>query len=272
MTHNLSSNNKPNHQYLKPAIILVEPQLGENIGTAARAMANFGLTELRLVNPRDGWPNEKAETSSAIAIDVIKKAQLFDTLEEAVADLQFICATTARPREMIKQILSPETAAKAIHKASNSNQKTGILFGRENSGLTNTEISFADAIVIAPVDPECASINLAQTVLLIGYEWRKNSGNNTLGRKTQFDGPSKEGTPSLATRPATKQELIGLFEHLKNELDVAGFFRTVEKTPQMMRNVRNMVIRMKATDQDIRTMRGIIHSLVNGELISRSKK
>lgn len=247
---------------IKPAIILVEPQLGQNIGTAARAMANFGLDDLRIVNPRDGWPSETAEKASANAIDVVKKARIFATLKQAIADLNFVYATTARPREMVKQVLSPETAALAIHKASHSKQTTGLLFGREKSGLTNTDISYADAIVIAPVDPTCASINLSQAVLLMAYEWRKNSDNITLGRKTEFDGPAKEGTLLKTTKPANKRELIGLFEHLNKELENSGFFRTVEKTPQMMRNIRNMIIRMKPTDQDVRTMRGIITTLV----------
>ncbi len=141
---------------LTPAIILVEPQLGENIGTAARAMANFGLNDLRIVNPRDGWPNEQAQKASANAIHVVDKAQIFDNLEDAIADLQYICATTARPRDMVKEILSPESVATVMHEKVAQKQTTGILFGREKSGLTNTDISYADSIVIAPVDPNCA--------------------------------------------------------------------------------------------------------------------
>lgn len=249
---------------LKPAIILVEPQLGENIGTAARAMANFGLNDLRIVNPRDGWPSEKAQKASANAVHVVDAAQIYATLEEAISDLQYICATTARPRDMVKEILSPESSAKIMHQKVENNQKVGILFGREKSGLTNTDISFADSIVIAPVDPECASLNLAQSVLLMGYEWRRQLNLPTLGRKTQFDGPAKEGTLLKENRPATKKELTGLVNHLKKELENTGFLRTVEKTPQMMRNIRNMIIRMQPTDQDVRTLRGIIGSLVKG--------
>ena len=247
-----------------PAIILVEPQLGENIGTAARAMANFGLKELRLVNPRDTWPNEAAEKASANAINVIKNATLFESLEDAIADLHHIYATTARPREMVKPVLSPETAATLIHEKHQLSAKTGILFGREKSGLTNTDISFCDAIIIAPVDPTCASLNLAQAVLLMGYEWLKQTDKITLGRETQFDGPAREGTHHKHSKPATKQELTALFAHLKSELEMSGFLRTVEKTPQMMRNIRNMIIRMQPTDQDVRTMRGIIASLAKG--------
>ncbi len=247
-----------------PAIILVEPQLGENIGTAARAMANFGLKELRLVNPRDTWPNEAAEKASANAIEVVKNATLFETLEDAIADLHYIYATTARPRDMVKPVLSPESAAKLIHEKQQQSAKTGILFGREKSGLTNTDVSFCDAIIIAPVDPTCASLNLAQAVLLMGYEWLKQAEITSLGRETQYDGPAQEGTRYKHSKPATKQELAALFAHLKSELELSGFLRTVEKTPQMMRNIRNMVIRMHPTDQDVRTMRGIIASLAKG--------
>jgi len=257
---------------LPPAIILVEPQLGENIGTAARAMANFGLKNLRLVNPRDGWPNEKAQKASANAIEVVNSATVYGSLEEAIADLQIIFATTARPRDMVKEILSPQSAACAIHKQAKQGHSTGILFGCEKSGLTNTDISYADAMVIAPVDPTCASINLAQTVLLIGYEWYKNINKTNLGRKTKFDGPAQEGTLHKETRPATKQELIALFEHLNTELENSGFLRTAEKTPQMMRNIRNMIIKMHPTDQDVRTLRGMIASLVKTSYKTHSKK
>ncbi len=245
-----------------PVVILVEPQLGENIGTAARAMANFGLEELRLVAPRDGWPNIKAEKASANAVHVIHGAVVFERFEDAIADLNHILATTARPRDMVKPTQSPESAATTIHKKSALGQRTGLLFGREKSGLSNREISFSDSIVIAPVNPDCASLNLAQAVLLMGYEWRKQLESASLGRKTRFDGPAREGTYLKDTRHATKQELIALFEHLQTELESSGFLRTVEKTPQMMRNIRNMVIRMQPTDQDVRTMRGMIASLV----------
>lgn len=261
--------NNKHHQNPAPTIILVEPQLGENIGTAARAMANFGLTELRLVAPRDKWPNEAAEKASANAIDVVKNAQIFNDFASAIEDLHHLVATTARPREMVKPTESPETAAKALHESSNNGMKTGILFGREKSGLTNDHISHCDAIVIAPVNPNCASLNLAQAVLLMGYEWRKHSQNTTLGRKTQFDGPAKEGLFYKTTQPATKQEMSGLYEHLQTELEQSGFLRTVEKTPQMMRNIRNMIIRMRPSSQDVRTMRGMIASLAKGQQSKR---
>lgn len=251
--------NQPNNA---PVVILVEPQLGENIGTAARAMANFGLDELRLVAPRDIWPNEAAEKASANAVHVVRNAVVFDRFEEAIADMQHLLATTARPRDMVKPTLSPESATLLINQMAAKGEKTGILFGREKSGLSNDHVSFADHIVIAPVNPECASLNLAQAVLLMGYEWRKSQDQNSLGRKTHFDGPAREGTYLKSTRQATKRELTGLFTHMQTELEKTGFLRTVEKTPQMMRNMRNMIIRMQPTDQDVRTMRGMISSLV----------
>lgn len=269
MTSELAETPEASLHLKNPAIILVEPQLGENIGTAARAMANFGLRELRIVNPRDSWPNEKAQKASANAIEVIETAKIYPDFESAVSDLSYICATTARPREMVKPVLSPESAAKHMHSIYKEGEKTGIVFGREKSGLTNTDISYCDSIVIAPVDPSCASLNLAQAVLLMGYEWRKHYSSSiqpelTLGRQTEFDGPAQEGVTLKTSRSATKQEMSGLYNHLESELVASGFLRTVEKTPQMMRNIRNMLIRMQPTDQDVRTLRGIISSLVKG--------
>jgi len=254
-------NKKPTND--TPSIILVEPQLGENIGTAARAMANFGLRDLHIVSPRDGWPNEKAKSASANAISVIENAVLHQSLEDAIKDFHIIFATTARPREMVKEIISPENAAIEMHQNIKNQRKIAILFGCEKSGLTNTDLSFSDKIIIAPVASECASLNLAQAVLLIANEWYRASNKLTLGRKTAFDGPAIEGTRFKGTHPATKDDLITLFNHLQCELEESGFFRIEEKTPQMMRNIRNMITRMPLTAQDVRTIRGMITSLVS---------
>ena len=156
-----------------PAIILVEPQLGENIGMVARAMANFGLTELRLVNPRDGWPNDKARAAASRADHVIDGAVLFPTLTEAIADLNFVFATTARERDGFKPVRAPGEAVRALRTRGSAGQKTGILFGRERIGLENEEVALADEIVTFPVDPTFASLNIAQAVLLMSYEWMK---------------------------------------------------------------------------------------------------
>ncbi len=249
-----------------PAIILVEPQLGMNIGMAARAMANFGLSEMRIVAPRDGWPNIDASKAASGADWVIDGAKLYDTTAEAVADLHFVYATTARIRDMVKQVETPAEAVASIKHRLDLDQKSGILFGRERTGLTNDDIALADAILMAPVNPAFASLNLAQAVLLLGYEWFK------LGPLSYGDGaPTGEalaetGLRMPGTRPATKGEVVGFFEHLERELDDSGFLRPPEKRPAMVRNIRNMFHRMAPTEQDIRTLRGVIASLVRQHL------
>jgi len=233
-----------------PAIILCEPQLGENIGAAARAMANFGLWDLRLVNPRDGWPNEKAVAAASKADHVIERVRVFTTLEEAVTDLSLIHATTARSRDMRKPVLGPEEACRELTAHIGSGQKAGILFGRERWGLLNPEVALSDAIVTLPVEPAFASLNIAQAVLILAYEWRRQSG-------------LAEGLPFVESigEPAPKQELIGMFEHLEATLDKTGFFTTPDKRPAMVNNLRTMFSRGRFTSQEVRTFRGIISSI-----------
>jgi tRNA/rRNA methyltransferase len=244
-----------------PAIVLVKPQLGENIGFAARAMANFGLSDLRLVAPRDGWPNEKARAAAAGAAHIVDGARVYDSLEEALGGLNYVLATTARPRDLVKLVLSPETAASALFGRAIATERTGVMFGPERSGLDNDALALADGIITAPVAPEFASLSLPQAVLLFSYEWLKCQRPEALGRITTYDGPATEGTPSPATRPATRAELFGLFGHLEGELDRAGFLRPVEKRPSMVRSIRNMFHRMGTTEQDVRTWRGIVAAL-----------
>jgi tRNA/rRNA methyltransferase len=254
-----------------PAVILIEPQLGENIGFAARAMANFGLAELRLVAPRDGWPNEKARAAAAGAGCIIERAKLFAGLDPAIGDLNFLLATTARPRGMVKPVLAPEHAARELAARGGRGERTGVLFGPERSGLDNDVLALADAIVTAPVDPSFASLSLPQAVLLISYEWLKAQGPKpSLGRATQCDGPAAEGLPCGDTRPATRAELLALFGHLEAELDRSGFLRPAEKRPTMVRAIRNMFHRMGATEQDVRTWRGIVASLAGKPKCPRS--
>ncbi len=253
-----------------PAVILVGPQLGENIGTSARAMANFGLTDLHIIDPQEGWPNDKAVSASAKADFVLDSAELHDTVEQAISKLHYVVATTARSRDMVKPVLTPENAALELHRRIKMGQKCGILFGRERVGLHNDEVAMADAIVIAPVNPTFASLNLAQSVLLMGYEWIKQSESPVLGRITEFSGPGVEGITMKDTRPATHGELNGFFSHLEKELDDVGFLRPVEKRPTMVKNIRNMFVRMAPTEQEIRTLRGIISSLTRTHL--RKKK
>ena len=244
-----------------PVAVLVNPQLGENIGTAARAMANFGIHELRLVDPRDGWPNEKALTSSSGANWIIEKATVHESLAGAVSDMNYVYATTARPRGMVKEVITPEQAGHDMRARVARGERVAMLFGRERTGLTNDEISLADVIVTAPVNPAFASINIAQAVLLMGYEWYKDQA-GTLGQQTP-ELPALEG-PSLQTpdtRPATKEELYGFFGHLEEELDAAGFFKTEDKKPGMLRNIRNLFARAALTEQEVRSLRGIVSSL-----------
>jgi tRNA/rRNA methyltransferase len=233
-----------------PAIILVSPQLGENIGTAARAMLNFGLTDLRLVTPRDGWPNERARAAASGADIVIDQAQLHDASAAAVADLDYVIATTARPRDMVKPVLTPETAAAKLREVIGDGRKAGVLFGPERTGLTNDDVVLADAVMMVPVNPAFASLNLAQAVLLLGHEWFKAA-----------DATPPERIDYLETRPATKEELLGFFEHLEGELDRFGFLKPPEKRPSMIRNLRNMFQRASMTEQEVRTMRGVVAAL-----------
>jgi len=244
-----------------PSVILVNPQLGENIGTAARAMANFGLSDLRIFDPRDGWPNVKAGKAAAKGEWIVDKASVHYQLEEALADLNYVYATTARPRDMIKPVMSPDQASADMHKRIAEGQKVGVMFGRERWGLSNDEIALADVAVMAPVDPSHASLNIAQAVLLIGYEWYKPQA-RSMGMGTLEAGPEvATGLKMPETRPATKDELVAMFEHLERELDEAGFFKTDEVRPRMKVNLRNMLGRAELTEQEVRTMRGVIASL-----------
>lgn len=233
-----------------PAIILCEPQLGENVGTTARAMANFGLWDLRLVNPRDGWPNERAIAAASRADHVIDKVRVFATTEEAIADLSMVFATTARRRDMQKPVYGPEEGAQRAISHIAGGHKAGILFGRERWGLYNEEVALADAIITYPVEAAFASLNIAQAVLLMSYEWRRQYDK---GEVLPFEG----GLDPIAPRG----ELLGLFEHLETTLDRTGFFKTDDKRPAMVNNLRAAFARAQLSGQEIRTLRGVISSL-----------
>lgn len=233
-----------------PAVILVDPQLGENIGTTARAMLNCGLTDLRLVRPRDGWPSEKARSAASGADTVIDGARLYDSTAEAMADLTRVYATTARQRGMIKRVVTPRRAAGEMRKAFARGEKVGILFGRERSGLENDDIALANAVIAVPLNPAFASLNLAQAVLLVGYEW--------------FQAADKTPADQLVvneTRPATKAELMNFFTQLEKRLVVSGFLRNEEKRPSMVRNIRNLFQRAGLTHQEVQTLHGIVGDL-----------
>ncbi|NNE22538.1 MAG: RNA methyltransferase [Rhizobiales bacterium] len=251
---------------VKPCIILVNPQLGENIGTAARAMANFGLGDMRIVDPRDGWPNIRAREAASGADWVIEGASVHDGLAAATGDLHHIYATTARPRDMVKPVMSPEEAAADMTARMAGGQSCGIAFGRERWGLNNDEIALCDTMVMAPVDPEFASLNIAQAVLLVSYEWYKLHA-RSLGMSSGEAPPvTASGLIMPDTRPANKDELAGFFKHLEGELDTAGFFKSRTNRPTMIRNLRNMFHRASLTEQEVRTLRGVISSLVRHHL------
>ena len=234
-----------------PAVVLVAPQLGENIGAAARAMLNFGLTDLRLVTPRDGWPNAAAEANAAGADEVIEGARVFDDVAAAIADLSFVLAASARLRDIRKDVLTPAAAALRLRAAAADGQRCGILLGRESAGLDNDAVALADALVVVPTHPGFASLNLAMATLLLAYEWHQ------AGDETPAERLSDRGSPA-----ATKAELAGLFTHLEGELDACGFLRVAEKRPSMVRNLRNIFQRARLSGQEVRTLRGVIVGLV----------
>jgi tRNA/rRNA methyltransferase len=236
-----------------PAIILVEPQLGDNIGAAARAMANFGLSQLRLVKPRDGWPNPRAFVAASGADRVLEQARLFDTLEAAVADLTFVLATTARAHDQAKPVVSAERAAQIIAPKIAAGEAVGIVFGRERYGLENHEVGLADHIVTLPVNPAFASLNLAQAVLIVAYEWFKLVSAGML----PFAMPQKSA-------PATREQLLAFFDNLERELEHVEYFRPADKRATMLINLRNIFHRMGATRQDIQTLQGVIMAIAEG--------
>jgi tRNA/rRNA methyltransferase len=247
-----------------PVLVLVRPQLADNIGMVARAMANFGLERLRLVEPRDGWPNDKARIAASGANFIIDNAEAFATFEQALSGLQWVCATTARQRDLAKPVLTPEQAMQEIRQRLDQGQRCGIVFGPERNGLETSEIANADAVVMAPVNPGFASLNLAQAVLLLSYEWMKQGGKGTLGRVTTYEEPVQPGLRTRGSPPAGREELVGFFEHLEAELNASGFFSSPEKRPSVVQNLRSMFVRMGATEQEIRTLRGIVKALAKG--------
>ena len=248
-----------------PSVILMEPQLADNIGMVARACANFGLDDLRLVNPRDGWPNEKARIAASGANYIIDEAHAFETLDQSIADLNWLAATTARQRDLRKPVLTPEQAIAEIRARIARGERCGILFGRERNGLETGEVANADALIMIPVNSRFASLNLAQAVLLIGYEWMRTSPERSLGRVTTYERPLAEGLNLGHDRPACRAELLGLFEQLEGELDRLGFFNPDHKRPNVVHNLRTFLLRAQATDQEVRTFRGIVATLAHGK-------
>ena len=236
-----------------PVVILVEPQLGENIGMAARAMGNFALTRLRIVNPRDGWPNVSAQRAAAGADAILDRVELFDSVAQAVADLTLLFATTARAHDQAKPVVAPEAAGREIASGIAGGEKVGILFGRERYGLQNEEVALADRIITFPVNPGFASLNLAQAVLLMGYEWFKLS----------TEGALPFAMPERSER-ASQHQMQAFFDNLVRELDRVEFLRPAEKRETMLVNLRNIFSRMEPTKQDMHTLHGVVMAIAEG--------
>ena len=236
-----------------PIIILVEPQLGENIGAAARVMANFALSQLRLVRPRDGWPNIHARRSASGADRILDDAVIYDSLQAAIADCTFVLATTARAHDQAKPVIGPEEAAALLAPQVGAGEHVAVVFGRERYGLENEEVALADRIVTFPVNPAFASLNLAQAGALVAYEWFKLASKGTL----PFSMPQK-------SEPAGKEQIQAFFDTLERELDAIEYFRPLHKRATMLINLRNIFARMQPTRQDIQTLHGIIMALTQG--------
>jgi len=236
-----------------PVVILVEPQLGENIGMAARAMGNFALSRLRIVNPRDGWPNVSAQRAAAGADHILEHVELLETVEQAVADCTLLFATTARAHDQAKPVVAPEVAAREIAGEVAGGGTVGILFGRERYGLQNQEVALANRIVTFPVNPGFASLNLAQAVLLIGYEWFKLATDAAL----PFAMPQR-------SESASQHQIQAFFDNLVRELDRVEFLRPREKRDTMLVNLRNIFTRMEPTKQDMHTLHGVVMAIAEG--------
>ncbi len=236
-----------------PIVILVEPQLPENIGAAARAMANFGLSRLRLVNPRQAFPNARARVMAAGADRILDGAELYDSFAAAIADCSFVVGATARAHDQAKPVVGAAEAAALIAPRVAAGENVAVAFGRERNGLENDEIALADRILTLPVNPAFASLNLAQAVVIVGYEWFKLAGGGTL----PFAMPEKSA-------PAPKQQLLAFFAALERELEKVEFFRPPDKRETMQINLRNIFNRMAPTRQDIQTLHGVIMAIAEG--------
>jgi tRNA/rRNA methyltransferase len=230
----------------QPIIVLVRPQMGENIGAAARAMLNFGLTGMRIVEPRDAWPNPKAVAMAAGAGRILDGARIFDSVGEAIADCTYVIATTARQRGVFLPVADAEESAATLKAKSGAGERTAILFGAEKSGLSTDDVAHADAILTLPVNPEFSSLNLAQAVLLVAYEW-----NRLQGRALPFQSP-------FDPTPAPRGELDAMLDHLADVLDEAGYFYPPDKRKVLERNLRTLFTHARWTEAEIRLFRGLV--------------
>jgi tRNA/rRNA methyltransferase len=239
----------PTHP-LQPVFILVNPQMGENIGACARAMLNCGLSDLRIVDPRDGWPNEKADAMSAGALDVIPPVKVFATLQEAIADCQYILSSAANERDMIKPIITAREAARQMVTRLEAGEKVAVLLGRERSGLTNDEVALTHAMISIPVNADFNSLNIGQAALVIAYEYAQ----------MVYDAPGRI-LPTGKTGPATADEFDNFCKRLEEEIETGGFFKAIDMKPTVLRNIRSFFMRAEPTTQELNTLHGIITAL-----------
>ena len=245
------------------SIILNNPQMGENIGAAARSMQNFGLDDLRLVKPRDGWPNLRAAATSSGALERMQ-VRVFDTLPDAIADINFTFATTVRPRDMIKPVFTPESAAIEGKQRIKQDQNVGIVFGAERSGLDNDDISQCQAILSIPTNPDFSSLNLGQAVLLMAYEWMRVQNVDIQGKPPALDmGDSF---------PAKQDDVHQFIKRLEDELEERRFFRAKDLKPTMLVNIQNIFTRADISDQELRTLHGVLSALRGNKTDKKTPK
>ncbi len=235
---------------ITPVFVLVRPQMGENIGAAARAMLNFGLDRMRIVDPRDGWPNPKANAMASGAGRVLDNAGIFPTVQAAIADCDYVFATTARGRELVKPVVTPERAMETARAMAGEGRKVAVLFGPERAGLENEDVVLANAIVSVPVNPDFASLNLAQCALLVGYEWR---------RQTEVIAPEVMQLARTEFAPMIEVERLG--DHFEERLTDAGFFYPEAKADGMRANLRNMWARLNLTRAEVQTFHGMLRQI-----------
>ncbi len=241
----MSTENSP------PTIILVHAQMGENIGAAARAMLNCGLIDLRLVAPKQDWPNPRADSMSVGALELMPPVEVFETVEDSLHDITTLYATTARKRDMVKPVMHAQSATRDMFERAQKGEKTAILFGGERAGLDNRDISFANTLISIPLNPSFSSLNLAQAVLIVAYEWSKLT----------FDAPDLD-IHFKESCPASGQKTTELYNRLETELEAHHFFRTPEARPTMMNNIRSMLSRAQMTEQEAKTFHGMISALI----------
>lgn len=248
-------------QNTQPIIVLVRPQMGRNIGSSIRAMVNCGLTHLRLVSPRDGWPDQDASDLSSGGMDHMTEIEVFDTLEDALADCHYVLGTTARQRDMVKDIYTARSAAEKIKSIVAEGQKTALLFGPERTGLLNDDLAHCHGVITIPLNQDFSSLNLAQAVLLVAYEWSQVRDDDNIKSHEYLTGDSE---------PATQKQVQEFLERLMMEIDDGNFFRNPDVRPHMERNITNLFTRARATDQEIKTLHGIVSALI-GRKKAKSK-